>query len=224
VADTDGVLAALSAACGTAVNRLVFYGIPGSMRSDMPPQWEIRRSPGTHLWAVATTALERLDLGPSLARRHVGGGDAVELAVPGSALRCTVSPVAAGSESAAAIAREYATLMTQVVLTQPLGPVRVAAVVPQLAVLWADASGEGPKLRRDLAAEDAVELMLTTPDLARTITAAPDELQQVLRDAADAYLAGAAAPWMLARMLRDGRTLPALCDRARDHLRRLVAA
>lgn len=224
MADNDGILAVLSAACGTAVNRLVFYGIPGSTRIDPPPQWEIRRSPGTHLWAVAATSIERLDLGPSLIRRHAVGDDAVELALPGTAKRCTVSPVAAGTESAAAIAREYATLMTQIALTQPLGSVRVAAVVPQLAVLWADASGGGPKFRRDLAAEDAVELMLATPDLTRTIKAAPDELQRVLRDAADTYLGGAAAPWMLARMLRDGRTLPALCDHARDHLRRLVAA
>ena len=39
-----------------------------------------------------------------------------------------------------------------------------------------------------------------------------------------AYLTSAAAPWTLTRMVRGSRMAPSLCDRARDHLRKLVAA
>ena len=76
----------------------------------------------------------------------------------------------------------------------------------------------------ELAAEDAIELTLGTPNLGRVIQSAPDELRSVLRESAQAYLTSAAAPWTLARLLRGSRAAPGLCDHARDHLRKLVAA
>ena len=224
VFESDGILHIVSAAWEATVNRLVFYGVTAPLVESTPTTWQVRRSPVTHLWAVATTATERLEAGASVIRHHAAGSDGTVFAVPGTAYRCTVSALGSEWESPRAVAREYATLITQVVLTNAIGPIRVAGIVPQLAVLWADAIGARAKLQRELAAEDAIELTLGTPDLGRVIQSAPEELRSVLRESAQAYLASAAAPWTLSRLVRGSRAAPKLCDHARDHLRKLVAA
>lgn len=224
VFESDGILHIVSAAWEATVNRLVFYGVTAPLIESTPTTWQVRRSPVTHLWAVATTATERLEAGASVIRHHAAGADGTVFAVPGTPYQCTVSPIGSESESPCAVAREYATLMTQIAFTNASGPVRVAGIVPQLAVLWADAVGARAKLQRELAAEDAIELTLGTPNLGRVIQSAPDELRSVLRESAQAYLTSAAAPWTLARLVRGSRAVPGLCDHARDHLRKLVAA
>ena len=141
VFESDGILHIVSAAWEATVNRLVFYGVTAPLVESTPTTWQVRRSPVTHLWAVATTATERLEAGASVIRHHAAGSDGTVFAVPGTPYQCTVSPIGSESESPCAVAREYATLMTQIAFTNASGPVRVAGIVPQLAVLWADAVG-----------------------------------------------------------------------------------
>jgi len=224
VFESDGILHIVSAAWEATVNRLVFYGVTAPLRDVTAPNADTLYSTGFFYvdeepWVLSVPDMKgRYFLLPML------DGWTTVFAVPGTPYQCTVSPIGSESESPCAVAREYATLMTQIAFTNASGPVRVAGIVPQLAVLWADAVGARAKLQRELAAEDAIELTLGTPNLGRVIQSAPDELRSVLRESAQAYLTSAAAPWTLARLLRGSRAAPGLCDHARDHLRKLVAA
>lgn len=218
--------APLIARIGPAVNRLVFAG-PAIVFPDRGGSTQVRTlaTASRGLEAIATVSPDRLTAelnasGLTCARRTRDGdlwrseADVIQIS---SASDDTPSA------SDEALAREYAVLLTNTESLADGVPVRVVSRAAQLA-LWVSraARGLGAKMVNNVAAEDLVELALQDARLEADVGALPDELRGVVSRGLAQLLADEAFPWLLGRVLRDGRTTPRVEDVALGQLRQLL--
>jgi hypothetical protein len=222
-----GAIAPMAKAIRPLLNRLVFNGIATcrGLFAQGSARVRIAAGPGVVIHAIATGAIERI--APELssagltrrsrtaAREEWVHGDRVHLVVSSSG--------GAEPDSPAAVATEYAALLTRTVPFDDGVTIRVSALPAQVALFWlAHTSSKLPVTESEWI-EDLIELVVRRDEIVEEIAAAPDELRGIIAEGAARFIADDAARWTLRRSLPDARQVPGIADAALDRFARIAS-
>jgi hypothetical protein len=209
------------------LNRLVFHGIEAcrSLLDDATYRVRLVRGAPSRINVFTTVAVDRIasDLGAlGLQRgpRTATGEDWMH----GRTLTLHIDAVGAtgAAETAYAVAREYAVLLTRAIAVSDGCSVRVPGLPAQLAVLWTAHLQTQCPLSASVPIEDMIEIVLQRGAIVHDVASAPAELRGIIVPAAQAFVADEAATWALRRALPDARLAPGVVGRARDRFRELA--
>jgi len=202
------------------LNRIVFHGIETCRGLLDEPRSRVRSVAERRLVirALATVTPDRLapelsDAGLTRIRRTLD----TEVWVFGDSVQLHLAPSGgADADSADAVAREYAILLTR---TADLGEgcaVRVSTIPAQLAMLWSAHTASRAAFTDSGPLEDMIEIVVLRRAIVEDVANAPAELRSLVAQASRAFLAHDGCLWVLRRALPDARLVPAVAMRARD--------
>lgn len=220
-------LAPVVTALGHSVNRLVLGG-PAVVFAGLASLRQVRTVPPSlrDVEAHATVPADRLS-GELVAAGWSGvrRGDVYRWRGPAGAI--TIASVAAGQEPSSdeAVAREYAILLTvQAPITHEL-TIRRTSNAAQFALWGCQAARlRGPALVQSAVAEDLVELAMRDEHLEAGLRTAPHELREIVQRQLARVLGHDAFAWIVARLMRDGRSTPRVEQAVLRQIRKLVDA
>lgn len=209
------------------LNRLVFHGIE-TCRGQLDASAARVRPPvsGTvTLHALATAVVERM--APELTAagfiRIRRGAEHEEWAYRDLMRIVLSSATGSETESADAVAREYAVLLTRVARVTESSAVRVSTPVAQLALYWRAHEASGATIMESEWIEDLIELVVRRREIVEEVVTAPTELRELIARAAGQFVAADGCRWVLRRALPDTRQVPAFAEHARARFVRLAA-
>lgn len=222
---TCTALAPAAVAMRPLLNRIVLHGIETCRGLLDEPGSRVRSPAGPRVLvnALATVALDRL--APELSAAgltRTRRGPEVEHWEFGSAVQIHVTTQSTGeADSADAVAREYAVLLTRSVALDGNCSVRVSALPAQLALLWCLHVSADAAFIDSERLEDMVEIVMGRRTIVEDVAAAPVELRAMVSRASRSLAAHDGLLWVLRRALPDARLVPAVAARARERFARL---
>jgi hypothetical protein len=126
------------------------------------------------------------------------------------------------ANTAATIAREYATLLTRSIVLAGECPVRVAGLPAQIALLWSAHLAAQHAMPDCPHVEDMIEIVMRRAAIVDDVLAAPEELRYIVAQAAREFAFDDSSQWALRRALPDARLAPGIVARAHGRFVKLA--
>lgn len=225
--DTRSALAPVAKAVKPLLNRLVFHGI-GVCRGLLDdPTVRVRSVGGvpSRIRVLATVAVDRIasELVAAGLRRVLRTATQEDW-VFGETLTLQIEPsdTGDGADTADAVAREYAVLLTRAMSVSEDCSVRVPGLPAQLALLWSSHLATLCATTDSAAVEDMIEIVMRRRMIVDDVLGAPEELRCIVARAARAFVADESSIWALRRALPDARLAPGVAARACERFKRLA--